>query len=111
MFRAIGIVVAICPVVGWGQVPAIFPGGVVNAASYASAPHTIYPNANGLASGSIASIFGTNLASTTQTAQGSSWPLMLAGTSVTMYGTPVHLYYVSPNQIDFQVPSPSSFPP
>ncbi len=111
MFRAIGFLLAACPAIGWCQRPVIFPGGVVNAANYASAPDTLYPSANGLAGGSIASIFGTSLASTTQIAQGFPWPVTLGGASVTVYGIPVHLFYVSPGQIDFQVPSPSSFPP
>ena len=54
--------------------------------------------------GGIGSIFGTNLATGTTTA--TTLPLLttLGGTTVTMNGNPVPLFYVSPLQINFQVP-------
>jgi uncharacterized protein (TIGR03437 family) len=66
----------------------------VNAASYAQP----------ISPGAIVSIFGTNFASTTATAQGAPLPTELAGTSVTINGTKVPLFYVSPTQINLQVP-------
>ena len=74
--------------------PQIEPGGIVNAAAYAQ---PVSPGAN-------VSIFGTNLASTTATAQGAPLPTDLAGTSVTINGTKAPLFYVSPTQINLQVP-------
>jgi adhesin/invasin len=66
----------------------------VNAASYQPGP---------VAPGSYITLFGQNLAQTVATA---SYPLptTLAGTSLTIDGVPAPLYYVSPTQIDAQVP-------
>jgi len=69
--------------------------GVVNAASWA-AP---------VAPGSIIAIFGSQLASTTAAAVGFPLPGDLKGTSVTINGTAAPLYFVSPGQINAQMPS------
>ncbi|MCW5979792.1 MAG: hypothetical protein KIT09_17055 [Bryobacteraceae bacterium] len=84
----------------YGQKPVIFSGGVVNAASYG-------PGARGMygISGSVASIFGHNLAQLTESANSVPLPTRLAGTSVTVKGMPAPLYYVSPDQINIQIPS------
>lgn len=74
--------------------PQITSSGIVNAASYAQP----------ISPGAIVSIFGTNLASTTATAQGAPLPTELAGTSVTIDGAKAPLFYVSPTQINLQVP-------
>jgi len=55
--------------------------------------------------GSLVSIFGSNLATTTMTAQTMPLPTELAGTSVTVNGTEAALLFVSPTQINFQAPS------
>ncbi len=79
--------------------PAITPGGVVNAASFAPAPD------NFVAPGSLVSIFGTNLTSgSTLAAASLPLPIKLAGTSVTVNGVPVPLLFVSPRQINAQLP-------
>lgn len=81
-----------------GQQPAPFlsTGGVVNGASFASGA--------AVAPGSIVSIFGSNLAIN---ATGSG-PLPLSATlgasSVSIGGKPAPLFYVSPTQINAQVP-------
>jgi uncharacterized protein (TIGR03437 family) len=97
---------------GWSQQPAIAPGGVVNAASYSAGigPLTTagYPQTGGgptLAGGSIATIFGSNLAASPETAQTLPLPLRLGGTSVSVNGVAAPLLFVSPNQINFQVPT------
>jgi uncharacterized protein (TIGR03437 family) len=74
------------------QPPQITASGVVNAASYAQP----------ISPGSIVSIFGTNLATTTASAGGTSLPLALAGTSVTLNGVNAPLFFVSPGQINLQ---------
>ena len=89
----------------FAQKPVINPGGVVNAASLAK---TNGPS-HGLVRGSIASIFGQNLAATTQTATSYPLPTMLAGTFVTVNGALAPLFYVSGGQINFQVPSSVNF--
>jgi uncharacterized protein (TIGR03437 family) len=74
--------------------PRITAGGIVNAASFV-AP---------LARGSLATIFGSALAG--GIAQANQLPLTttLGGVQVTVAGTPAPLVYVSPTQINFQVP-------
>jgi len=77
-----------------GQTPAV--NAVLNSGSYASA---------GIAPGSIASLFGANLAA--GPAQAGSVPLPVTlGTvaSVTFNGIAAPLYFVSPGQINVQVP-------
>jgi uncharacterized protein (TIGR03437 family) len=69
-------------------------GGVVNAASYTPA----------VAPGSLISIFGSNLARTTVAAQQIPLPVSLADTTVTIGGARAPLLYVSPGQINAQVP-------
>ena len=78
------------------QAPAVNPGGVVNAAS---------GTAQGVAPGSMVSIFGTNLASAATVS--SAVPLattMGDMVSVTFNNIAAPLFYVSPLQINAQVP-------
>jgi len=74
--------------------PAIEPGGLVNAAIF---------NATA-SSGSIVSIFGVNLCTTTQSAPSTPLPVTLGGTQVLVNGVAVPLFYVSPTQINAQIP-------
>jgi uncharacterized protein (TIGR03437 family) len=61
--------------------------------------------ANGLAPGSIVSIFGSGLAGATlQAAAGGALPTNLFDVEVLFNNVPAPLYYVSPTQIDAQVP-------
>jgi hypothetical protein len=56
----------------WAQKPTIFTGGVVNAASYTTASYNFASPPvveKGLSTASIVSIFGVNLASSTQEAK------------------------------------------
>ncbi len=80
--------------------PVIGAGGILNGASFrlAAAP------GGGVAPGSIISIFGTGLA--TSTASATSVPLTttLNGTSVTIGGRAAPLFFVSAGQINAQVP-------
>jgi uncharacterized protein (TIGR03437 family) len=83
------------------QKPVINPGGVVNAASFAAVDgpsHALVP-------GAIASIFGRNLAASTAKADSYPLPRTLGGASVTVNGVAAPLFYVSPSQINLQVPS------
>jgi uncharacterized protein (TIGR03437 family) len=95
--RTLALLVALgLPPACWGQKPVISAGGVVNAASYAG---------GGLSSGSIGSIFGQHLAASTQTATGLPLPISLGETTVTVDGVAAPLFFVSPNQINFQIPT------
>ncbi len=93
----------IFPLAAYSQKPVIFTNGVVNAASYE--PASTPPNSGKyLSLGSIGSIFGQNLASSPQAATTIPLPLQLGGTSVTFGGVAAPLFYVSPGQINFQMP-------
>ena len=93
MKRAL-ISLAIIPVAAWCQKPVI--SSVVNAASYQTTTD---------ADGAIATIFGTNLAASVEAANAFPLPRQLGGTTVTRYGIAAPLLYVSPTQINFQMPS------
>lgn len=56
------------------------------------------------APGGILSVFGTQLAPATASAPSIPLPTMLAGMTVTIDGYPAPLYYVSPTQINLQIP-------
>ena len=78
------------------SVPAVNTGGVLNSGSYTT---------QGVAPGSIVSIFGTNLAASAAAASAVPLPTMLSDvTSVTLNNIPAGLYFVSQNQINAQVP-------
>jgi uncharacterized protein (TIGR03437 family) len=94
------ILLAVLPAAAWCQAPVI--SSVVDAASYA-------PTLG--ASDALATIFGTNLASAAATAQAVPLPRELGGTTVRWNGIAVPLLYVSPTQINFQVPNPSDSTP
>ncbi len=75
--------------------PSINPGGMVNAASFAGQ----LP-----AAGGIATLFGTNLAASAQQADRVPLPTTLGGTRVELNGIAAPLFFVSPTQINFQIP-------
>jgi uncharacterized protein (TIGR03437 family) len=91
----------------FSQKPTINLNGIVNAASLG--PITGGVSFNPVALGSIVTIFGSNLASETKSADTVPLPTVLAGTSVLLSKngaeTAAPLYFVSPNQINFQAPA------
>jgi adhesin/invasin len=74
--------------------PVIGQNGIVDGAGFASV----------ISSGGIASLFGTNLAASTASAAAVPLPTTLGGTQVLVNGVPAPLFYVSPTQINFQMP-------
>lgn len=80
----------------FNAVPYIAPTSVSNAAGVT--PQT------GVAAGSIASIFGVNLASATATGPASQLVQTLAGVTVHIGARLLPLYFVSPVQINLQIP-------
>ncbi|MBZ5626354.1 MAG: hypothetical protein LAQ69_47880 [Acidobacteriia bacterium] len=58
----------------------------------------------GLSGGSLVSIFGMNLAASTEAASTVPLPTKLGGTSVAVNGVAAPLFFVSPGQINFQMP-------
>lgn len=96
----LGVLLAVALAPAYAQRPVVYPGGVVNSASFVNKGQPTHA----VAQGSIASVFGENLAPATAWADTLPLPYTLAGTSVTINGTPAPLFYVSPNQINLQVP-------
>ena len=80
--------------------PMISAGGVVDAAQFQPV----------VARGGIGSIFGANLADGVALASGVPLPLELGGTRVRVDGREAPLFFVSPNQINYQVPFEASSP-
>ncbi|MBI3694194.1 MAG: hypothetical protein HY238_05060 [Acidobacteria bacterium] len=80
-----------------GPAPVISSGGIVNAAN----------RTGGISPGTIIEIYGTNLASSTCIADTFPWPAQLAcsPTRVAVSSRDAPLYYVSPGQINAQIPS------
>jgi uncharacterized protein (TIGR03437 family) len=70
------------------------PGAVLDAAGYAN---TVSPEG-------IAAVFGVNLSTNTVANSAAILPNALDGTSVYVNGVPAPLFFVSPGQINFQVP-------
>jgi uncharacterized protein (TIGR03437 family) len=79
----------------YGLLTQASPTSIVNAASFATGP---------VAPGSLISIFGSNLANGTDWAPAASLPSGLGGTTVWINGAPAPLEFVSPTQINAQVP-------
>ena len=81
--------------------PVIASGGAVNAATF--------DIGQGLAPGSYASLFGQGLSDAARTTRSASLPLALNMVSVSFdvagqVSAPGRLYYVSPNQVNVQIP-------
>ena len=74
--------------------PRLSQGGAVNAAS----------NRPGLAAGSLASVYGQDLGTSTLAATSLPLPTALGGLSILINGTPAPLLFVSPGQVNLQVP-------
>ena len=92
-----GLIVIPLPGSGSTPPPQINPGGIVNGASYAMAPAPVAP-------GSIASIFGSNFALNINFPAGLPLPTTLGGVCLTFDGVPAPLFFVSPAQLNVQVP-------
>jgi uncharacterized protein (TIGR03437 family) len=75
------------------------PFTVVSAASFTAGP---------AAPDSIVAAFGKNLTSATASAGSIPLPVTLGSTSITVAGTAAPLLYVSPSQINFEIPSGTS---
>ena len=76
-----------------GTYPAISDGGVTNAASFAQI----------ISPGALATVWGSNLSAVTAV-NSAPWSTSFNGINVSVNGTNAPIYYVSPNQINFQVP-------
>jgi uncharacterized protein (TIGR03437 family) len=74
--------------------PAPASNSIVNAVGFGST----------VAAGSIASVFGTNLAMGQGTASSIPLPMTLGGSSIQLSGRSAPLFYASPTQVNLQVP-------
>ncbi len=88
---------------GRKDVPVVYEGGVVNAAGFRPAPE------NFVAPGSIVAIFGDDLSLRTRASSladldNGLMPVDLGGVWVLFAGRRIPLYYVSPTQINAQIP-------
>jgi uncharacterized protein (TIGR03437 family) len=78
--------------------PVVTKGGIV----------PVYSTVSTVQSGEWVSIYGTNLASGNATWTPGTFPTSLGGTSVTIDGLSAYLWFVSPTQINLQVPNDSN---
>ena len=76
--------------------PTLSFGGVVDNAAFAAGMP--------VASGSIAAVFGSNLAAAPTYASSIPLPTTLGGVQILVNGTPAPLFYIDANQADIQVP-------
>lgn len=79
-----------------GTVPRVAERGIKQGASFSDGTAT---------AGTILSLFGSNLATATQSAQSLPLPTLMAGAQVKVNGNAAPLFYVSPTQINFQLPT------
>jgi uncharacterized protein (TIGR03437 family) len=76
------------------------PGGPPEIAAVANG----FTFQNGFSPGAFIVLAGTNLASLTASFTGTTLPTAIGATSVLLNGIPIRLYYVSPTQINAQLP-------
>jgi len=101
MCRLSLFVVSVCAVAAWGQAPSYTADGIVNASDYSAGP---------FAPGSVIALFGSNLSRSPYALQTSDiqypyLPTVLNYTQVIVDNSPVALFYVSPKQVNFMVPT------
>lgn len=80
--------------------PSVAPSGIVNAATFVNASSTTPV----VARGSLISIFGTNLSTSTAPAPDAPYPTQLGRTRVWLANIAAPLLYVSPTMVNLQVP-------
>jgi len=84
----------ICKITPGLSAPTLTSGGFLNAADYTQA----------FAPGMIISAFGGSMASSNSSATGFPLPTVVNGASIEVNGEPIPLFFVSPNQINGQLP-------
>ena len=88
----------------WINVPVMFViGSAANGPGIGAIVNVANPQAGG-SPGALMTVYGTNLANSTATASGTQLPYLLAGVTAAVNGMPAPLLYVSPTQINLQVP-------
>jgi uncharacterized protein (TIGR03437 family) len=98
------------PVTGLGSVDAhaLFTSWVKQATANAPPSLTVLGDAASLhqqyTPGMLLTIYGQRLSPGIQVAASTPWPLQMLGVSVTINGVPAPLYYVSPGELNVQIP-------
>lgn len=87
----------------WVAIPVMFVNAIPSGPAAISVGNGV-SFTPGVSPGTIAAVYGSQLANTTMSAAGLPLPISLAGVSATVNGWPAPLFYVSPTQINFQVP-------
>jgi adhesin/invasin len=85
------------------RLPSIFFGGVANGSSGNAGTYSTTIT-NAVAPGSFVSIYGEDLAVQTAQASSATLPTTLGGVTVLVNGVAAPLFFVSPGQINFQLP-------
>jgi uncharacterized protein (TIGR03437 family) len=85
------------------EVPVVFLVGVSGGATITAAQNAASFKPV-FAPGMLMTLFGNNLANATRSAQSLPLPLALDGVSATINGVPAPLWFVSPGQINLQIP-------
>jgi uncharacterized protein (TIGR03437 family) len=86
------------------SVPVMFVSGGSNAGTSIAGVASSASTGTTGSPGMLLSVYGAKLANTTQTASGIPLPFTVAGVSATVNGLPAPLTYVSPGQINLQIP-------
>jgi uncharacterized protein (TIGR03437 family) len=76
----------------------------ISAQTSIAAVTNVFSGGTGLAPGMLASVYGTDLSNETQAAGKIPLPLTLAGASAVVNGISAPLLYVSPGQVNLQIP-------
>jgi uncharacterized protein (TIGR03437 family) len=91
------------------------PSGTLPSISSSNSAVPVWNGSSNISSNMFASIYGSNLASVTQSwdnaFDGSKAPTSLGGVSVTVNGVPAFVQYVSPTQINIDAPDDSATGP
>jgi uncharacterized protein (TIGR03437 family) len=98
MYTATGKLASVTSQLTTTAMPEIGAGGIVNVGNYAGGPNIRF------APGTVTAIFGVNLASSPVAATSVPLPVTLGGVQVLVNGVPAPLFYVSPTQVNFQLP-------
>jgi uncharacterized protein (TIGR03437 family) len=96
----VSVALSVKPAVNGGQTPSLATEGIVSSANFGAAA---------MAPGGLFTIFGANLATTTESANGAPLPTNLGGTEVVVNGRLAPLLFVSPGQINAQFPVDAEF--
>ena len=103
VYNATLVIQAMNAIPQYVSVPVVFMVGASSTTSIGAVTNGASFN-DAIAPGALVTVFGSQLAPSTQEAGSLPLPLAMQGVSVTVNGVPAPLKYVSPLQINFQIP-------